>query len=170
MCTIIYFRTGSSIEPISLFARNKNAKMYTRILLSGLTRVVYICRRLKSSVSQYEWTYFWFLFPETEVFSIWKMTLKGTVRLRRRQRLHALVRCILSFPTAVQPRHIFSQLRISLTLTHTLSYILTLPSLISLSSFRFYDSVHQRKIHLVNADVLFRLYFSSFTRYAIKQQ
>lgn len=53
--------------------------MYTRILLlSGPARIVCI-RRLKSSVSQYEWTSFWFLFPETEVFSIWKMTLEGTV-------------------------------------------------------------------------------------------
>lgn len=52
--------------------------MYTRILLSSPARIVCV-RRLKSSVSQYEWTSIWFLFPKTEVFSIWKMTLKGTV-------------------------------------------------------------------------------------------
>lgn len=51
-------------------------KMYEDIIELGIVCV----RRLKSSVSQYEWTsIYWFLFPETEVFSIWKMTLKGTV-------------------------------------------------------------------------------------------
>lgn len=102
-------------------------------------------------MSQYEWTSIWFLFPETEVFSIWKMTLEGTVT---RQPPTAIA-CACEMYFFLQPRllpnsHIttsFSLFPFRFLIPFLyLSLSLPLSRIFSLFFFLwFYDNIHHRK-------------------------
>lgn len=123
-------------------------------------------------MSQYEWTSIWFLFPETEVFSIWKMTLEGTVT---RQPPTAIA-CACEMYFFLQPRllpnsHITTSfslfpfrflipfLYLSLSLSLSLAFSLYFFSY----GFTTISTIGKR-VRRVNADVLTFCFYLVFTR------